>query len=54
MPPAGLEPTIPAGDQPLAHALDVEAIVIGNMSHVGGKNSFNNYILTLTSATYSL
>jgi len=54
MTPAGLEPAIPSCDQPQTKALDGAAIMIGNMFHIGGKNSFNNNILTLNSATFSL
>ena len=33
MPPAGFEPTIPAGERPQAHALDRAAIGIGQFKH---------------------
>jgi len=51
---AGLLWTISASERPLTYFLDGAGPVIGNMFHIGGKNSCNNNILTLTSATSSL
>jgi len=43
MPPAGFEPTIPAGERPQAHALDRAATEIGQFKHDSENCKFGHF-----------